>query len=51
MIGVDADVYNTDPKVQDILLTSVMKGVDKGSRPSSKPPRAATSTTPRSSAR
>jgi len=30
MIGVDADVFNTDPKVQDILLTSVMKGVDKG---------------------
>ena len=30
MIGVDADVFNTDPTVQDILLTSVMKGVDKG---------------------
>lgn len=30
MIGVDADVYNTDPTVQSILLTSVMKGVDKG---------------------
>ena len=30
MIGVDADVFNTDPTVQDILLTSVMKGVDQG---------------------
>ena len=30
MIGVDADVFNTDPTVQGILLTSVMKGVDKG---------------------
>jgi basic membrane protein A len=27
MIGVDADVYNTDPTVRDILLTSVMKGI------------------------
>ena len=27
MIGVDADVYNTDPKVRSILLTSVMKGI------------------------
>jgi basic membrane protein A len=30
MIGVDADVYNTDKTVQSILLTSVMKGVDAG---------------------
>jgi basic membrane protein A len=30
MIGVDADVYNTDPSVRDILLTSVQKGVDAG---------------------
>ena len=30
LIGVDADVYNTDPKVKDLLLTSVMKGVDAG---------------------
>jgi basic membrane protein A and related proteins len=30
LIGVDADVYNTDPTVRDILLTSVMKGVDAG---------------------
>ncbi len=30
MIGVDADVYNTDTSVRDILLTSVMKGVDSG---------------------
>jgi basic membrane protein A len=30
LIGVDADVYNTDPSVADLLLTSVMKGVDAG---------------------
>jgi basic membrane protein A len=30
LIGVDADVYNTDPTVRSILLTSVMKGVDTG---------------------
>jgi basic membrane protein A len=30
LIGVDADVYNTDPSVADLLLTSVMKGVDSG---------------------
>jgi len=30
LIGVDADVYNTDPAVADLLLTSVMKGVDAG---------------------
>ena len=30
LIGVDADVYNTDPTVKDILLTSVMKGVGAG---------------------
>ncbi len=30
MIGVDADVYNSDPTVKTLLLTSVMKGVDKG---------------------
>ncbi|GAA4175393.1 BMP family ABC transporter substrate-binding protein [Gryllotalpicola koreensis] len=28
MIGVDADVYNTDPSVRSILLTSVQKGID-----------------------
>jgi basic membrane protein A and related proteins len=28
MVGVDADVYNTDPSVRSILLTSVMKGID-----------------------
>jgi basic membrane protein A len=27
MIGVDADVYNTDKSVRSILLTSVMKGI------------------------
>lgn len=30
LIGVDADLYLTDPKVKDLLLTSVMKGVDVG---------------------
>src|SRR5690606_19658814 len=30
LIGVDADVYNTDPTVADLLLTSVMKSVDAG---------------------
>ncbi|MCS0499522.1 BMP family lipoprotein [Protaetiibacter mangrovi] len=30
LIGVDADVYNTDESVKDLLLTSVMKGVDAG---------------------
>ena len=30
LIGVDADVYNTDPSVDDIILTSVQKGVDAG---------------------
>lgn len=30
LIGVDADVYNTDETVKDLLLTSVMKGVDSG---------------------
>ena len=28
LIGVDADVYETDPSVKDLLLTSVVKGVD-----------------------
>lgn len=30
LIGVDADVYVTDPSVADLLLTSVLKGVDAG---------------------
>ena len=30
LIGVDADVYNTDPTVADLLLTSIQKGVDAG---------------------
>jgi basic membrane protein A and related proteins len=30
LIGVDADVYTTDPSVDDIILTSVQKGVDAG---------------------
>ncbi|MDX2376969.1 BMP family ABC transporter substrate-binding protein [Microbacterium sp. LRZ72] len=28
LIGVDADVYETDPSVGDLLLTSVLKGID-----------------------
>jgi len=30
LIGVDADVYETDESVADLLLTSIMKGVDVG---------------------
>ena len=30
LIGVDADVFNTDKTVDDIILTSVQKGVDAG---------------------
>ncbi|MBN9140208.1 MAG: BMP family ABC transporter substrate-binding protein [Micrococcales bacterium] len=30
LIGVDADVYETDPSVKELLLTSVMKGVAAG---------------------
>ena len=30
LIGVDADVYETDPSVADLLLTSIQKGVDVG---------------------
>ena len=30
LIGVDADVYNSDPSVKSLLLTSVMKGVGAG---------------------
>ena len=32
LIGVDADVFLTDPAVGDLLLTSVMKGVDSAVR-------------------
>ncbi len=28
MIGVDADVYETDPTTQDVILTSILKGMD-----------------------
>lgn len=28
LMGVDADVFQTDPKVQDILFTSIMKSMD-----------------------
>ncbi|WP_353828556.1 BMP family lipoprotein [Agromyces sp. SYSU T0242] len=30
MLGVDADVYETDPSVGDLLLTSILKGIDVG---------------------
>jgi basic membrane protein A len=30
LVGVDADVYETDPSVQDLLLTSIRKQVDAG---------------------
>ncbi|WP_240640443.1 BMP family ABC transporter substrate-binding protein [Microbacterium sp. 10M-3C3] len=32
LIGVDADVYQTDPDVADLLLTSVRKGIDVATR-------------------
>ena len=28
MLGVDADVYETDPRTQDYILTSILKGMD-----------------------
>ncbi|MBT0992770.1 BMP family ABC transporter substrate-binding protein [Cellulomonas sp. DKR-3] len=28
LIGADADVFNTDPKTQDIILTSILKNMD-----------------------
>ncbi len=30
LIGVDADVFETDPSVSDLLLTSIRKGIDVG---------------------
>ncbi|MGI9821668.1 BMP family lipoprotein [Agromyces sp. Marseille-Q5079] len=30
LIGVDADVYETDPSVAELLLTSIRKGIDVG---------------------
>ncbi|MFS0733716.1 BMP family ABC transporter substrate-binding protein [Microbacterium sp. 1P10UB] len=30
LVGVDADVYETDPSVADLLLTSIRKGIDVG---------------------
>ncbi|QAY74621.1 BMP family ABC transporter substrate-binding protein [Agromyces protaetiae] len=30
LIGVDADVFETDPSVGDLLLTSILKGIDVG---------------------
>ncbi len=30
LLGVDADVYETDPSVGDLLLTSIRKGIDVG---------------------
>jgi len=30
LIGVDADVYETDPSVADLLMTSIRKGIDVG---------------------
>ena len=32
LIGVDADVFVSDPSVKDLLLTSVMKGLDSRHR-------------------
>jgi len=30
LLGVDADVFETDPSVADLLLTSILKGIDVG---------------------
>jgi basic membrane protein A len=30
LLGVDADVFETDPTVADLLLTSILKGIDVG---------------------
>ncbi len=30
LLGVDADVYETDPTVADLLLTSILKAIDVG---------------------
>ncbi|TDN87833.1 nucleoside-binding protein [Microbacterium sp. BK668] len=30
LLGVDADVFETDPSVGDLLLTSILKGIDVG---------------------
>ncbi|WP_240665966.1 BMP family protein [Agromyces sp. LHK192] len=30
LLGVDADVFETDPEVADLLLTSILKGIDVG---------------------
>jgi basic membrane protein A len=32
LIGVDADVTETDPSVADLLLTSILKGIDVGTK-------------------
>ncbi|MGZ5400781.1 MAG: BMP family lipoprotein, partial [Nocardioides sp.] len=28
MLGVDADVFETDPRTQDVIFTSILKGMD-----------------------
>lgn len=32
LVGVDADVYETDPGIGDLLLTSILKGIDVGTQ-------------------
>ena len=32
LVGVDADVYETDPAIGDLLLTSILKGIDVGTK-------------------
>ncbi|SDO51437.1 basic membrane protein A [Microbacterium sp. ru370.1] len=32
LVGVDADVYETDPSIGDLLLTSILKGIDVGTK-------------------
>ena len=38
LLGVDADVFETDPSVADLLLTSILKGIDVGVDDAVKPP-------------
>lgn len=32
LVGVDADVYETDPSIGSLLLTSILKGIDVGTK-------------------
>ncbi len=32
LVGVDADVFETDPSIGSLLLTSILKGIDVGTK-------------------